>query len=237
MMLSRSTLVLACLIVVLLTLKDVVADVDEPLRSKGWHEIPFDNKQQNLFRTLDGDGIEVISSKSVSLLQKSLAIDISVQPILRWRWCVTKSAPSTDLSIKGSDDRSLAIFVAFPFVEERATAFERIERKMVEATLGKDAPGRILMYVWGGGGDRGALVNSPHLGDIGMMKILRPGTTPPGEWFAEEINIADDYREAFGREAPNPIHIAISADTDDTNSSSKGIVTDLKFVGSLKAFW
>lgn len=236
MMYVRSVFFLTLFIVLALAPKDIIADIDKALQSKGWHEIIFGNKQRNQFNRLDNGGIEVVSHKSISLLQRPLTVDISAQPILRWRWCVAKAAPPTDLSIKGNDDRSLVIFVAFPFLEERATAFERIERKMIEATHGEDAPGRVLMYVWGGHEDRGTLVKSPYLGESGMMKILRPSSTPPGQWFTEEIDIARDYREAFGSEAPNPIHIAISADTDDTKSSSKGVVTDLRFVESAKIF-
>jgi hypothetical protein len=40
-----------------------------------------------------------------------------------------------------------------------------------------------------------------------------------------------DYREAFGEGPPNPAQIAISADTDDTRSTSRGFVADIAFIG------
>ncbi|MGI9435988.1 MAG: DUF3047 domain-containing protein, partial [Geminicoccaceae bacterium] len=176
------------------------------------------------------------SRGSVSLLQLPVAVDIEAQPTLHWRWCVTKPAPGTDLSEKGEDDRSLAIYVAFPFVAAEASAFEKLERKIIEKTAGKDAPGRVLMYVWGGKLERGAVVSSPYMGDSAMMKILRSSRTPTGQWFEEQIDIADDYRTAFGSEPPDPIYIAISADTDDTDSASKGIVMDLEFLTEDRIF-
>ncbi len=234
--LLRSSFCLAVFLPMMLPLGGVLADVDGKLQAKGWEEFVFKDKRTNHFSAHGDSGIEIVSQSSVSLLQIPVSIDIESQPILRWRWCVTEPVPTTRLSVKGADDRSLAIYVAFPFLAEEATAFERIERKVIEATAGKDAPGRVLMYVWGGDGDRGALVESPYLGTSGMMKILRPARTPSGQWFAESIDIAEDYRQAFGSKAPNPLHIAISADTDDTESTARGVIMNLGFLGSAKVF-
>ena len=49
--------------------------------------------------------------------------------------------------------------------------------------------------------------------------------------FAERVDIAQDYRESFGEDAPDPTQIAISADTDDTGSTSRGFVAALAFLG------
>lgn len=207
----------------------VNAGVDKALEEQGWAELVFDDKPANHFSMNDHRGIDVVSKGSVSLLKMPVKVDISTKSALHWRWCLAEGAPATPLSIKGADDRSLAIYVAFPFVAEEATAFERMERRIVEATIGKDAPGRVLMYVWGGEAKRGTLVDSPYLGKSGMMKILRPADTPSNRWFQESINIAEDYREFFGNPPPNTLYIGISADTDDTQSTSRGIIMDLKF--------
>lgn len=234
--LVRSIIFSTTLMLLFFSAGDAAAAVDEALQTKGWNEFLFDGLQANRFTARDDGGIGVISQGGVSLLKMPVSIDIDTLPALQWRWCVTEAAPATSLSIKGADDRSLAIYVAFPFIAEEASAFERIERKIVEATVGKDAPGRILMYVWGGEENRGTLIESPHLGNSGMMKVLRPAESPKNQWFQETINIADDYQAFFGTYPPNPSFIAISADTDDTNSASRGIVTDIEFFGPTKAF-
>ena len=207
-----------------------IADVDEQLQAEGWDEVRFDNKPPNQFISGENGEIEVNSRSSVSLLKMPLAVDVKAQPVLRWRWRVLEAAPTTDLAVKGADDRSLAIYVAFPFVPEEATTFERMKRKLVEATAGKEAPGRVLTYVWGGDADRGSIIESPYFGDSGMMTILRSADAPTGQWFTETIDIADDYQQAFGTLPPDPLYMAISADTDDTNSVAKGDVTDLEFL-------
>jgi len=218
------------------TMGCATADIDTGLQAEGWDEFLFDNKSANQFSLAEHGGIEVISESSVSLLRMPLKIDVETQPTLRWRWCVREAAPASDLSVRGADDRSLAIYVAFPFVAEEATAFELMERRVVEATVGQDAPGRVLMYVWGGDVNRGSIVRSPHLGDSGMMTILRSADAPTGQWFAEDIDIAADYKRAFGKPPPDPLYVAIGADTDDTASASRGIVMDLEFVASDRLF-
>ncbi len=231
----RSVAFLICFIVAALPPNTASAFVDKALQAAGWREIGFKNMQENRFRARPDETIEVSSRDSVSLLQRSVMTDIKRRPILHWQWRMVKSAPPTDLSKKGGDDRSLAIYVTFPFVESEATFLERIERKIVEATAGKDAPGRVLMYVWGGDNDDGVFIPNPYFGNSGLMKILRSSKTHNGRWFTEDINIRDDYRHAFGSEAPNPTHLAISADTDDTNSSSMGFVMGLEFLEAPKS--
>lgn len=220
----------------LMALVPAKADVDKALEEQGWAEFVFDDKLPNSFKALEDGGIEVTSRGGVSLLQMPLSVDLDTRPLLRWRWSVTEAGPATPLSTKGADDRSLAIFIAFPFVAEEATVFERMQRGLVELFAGKDAPGRVLNYVWGGEGDRGMMIDSPYLGESGMMQILRPARTATGQWFEENVNIADDYIAAFGSPPPDPIYIAISADSDDTQSNSRGTVTDLEFLDPARAF-
>lgn len=210
----------------------VLAAVDEALLDAGWREVTFDGKIANRFTPDGTGGVAVQSDKSVSLVQRPLDVDLEATPHLSWRWRVDAPVPPTNLAVKGEDDRSLALYVAFPFVPEEAGVMERMKRAIVEKLAGKEAPGRVLMYVWGGQGDRGDRVQSPYLGDAGMMTILRPARTEAETWFDETVDVAEDYRRTFGSEPPDPASIAIGADTDDTESLVLGVVADLLFVGA-----
>ena len=226
---KRGRCVLASALALIMLPGLVQGRIDRLLNITDWQEITFDGKTSNQFHQAPGGGIQVESRQSVSVLQRPLMVDLADQPILRWRWRVDRAAPASDLSVKGGDDRSLAIYVAFPFVPTEANLFERLKRSMVETIAGKDAPGRILCYVWGGEGARGDLVPSPYYGSAGMQKILRPAGSPTGEWFEEEVDIAADYRATFGDDPPNPLNIAISADSDDTGTVIAATVVDLAF--------
>lgn len=208
----------------------VLAQVDEALLAEGWSEVIFDGKAPNHFVSHASGGVTVMSNQSVSLARQPLSVDLEKTPYLAWRWRVESQVPPTDLSTKGEDDRSLALYVAFPFVPEEATLMERMKRAVVETAAGEEAPGRVLTYVWGGDGERFDRVQSPYLGASGIITILRPAHSDEGVWFDEIIDVADDYRQTFGSDAPDPISIAIGADSDDTSSEAKGVIADLSFV-------
>ncbi len=210
-------------------------NVDQALLADGWLEITFDGKTPNRFSPDGFGGIAVLSDKSVSLIRRPLDVDLEETPFLSWRWQVTVPAPPADLSVKGEDDRSLALYVAFPFVPEEATVFERMRRSVVETVAGEEAPGRVLTYVWGGKAKRGDEVRSPYFGDSGMITVLRPANTSPGRWFEETVDIASDYRRIFGSVAPDPVSIAIGSDSDDTESMVEGVVANLDFVARSEA--
>ena len=82
---------------------------------------------------------------------------------------------------------------------------ERLKRPLVEALAGEDAPGRVLAYVFGGK-QRREVVASPHLGS-GFMRVLQPANSPVGQWFEERVDLAKDYRQAFGENAPDPVQL------------------------------
>ena len=227
--LNRST-VLAAILILALPPGIASAVVGPELQAAGWRELPNPNKTENTYALGPEGAIEVVSRDSVSTLYRPVEVDIRERPVLSWRWRVDEPAPATDLAAKGEDDCSLAVYVGFPYQAEDASLVESMKRSMVESVAGEDAPGRVLRYVFCGRHERGEVVPSPHLGEAGFMRVLRPTESPTGQWFTEQVDVAADYREAFGEEPPNPTHIAIQADTDNTRSSSRAYVADLTFV-------
>jgi hypothetical protein len=218
-------------LVVLLTLAPGVAQgaAGPELKAEGWRELASPRKAENAYRAGPDGAIEVISNNSVSTLYRPVDVSIEKLPVLTWRWRVDDPAPATDLSMKGEDDCSLAVYVGFPYDPGQASFFERLQRPLVEAWAGEMAPGRVLRYVFCGRQQRGEVVDSPYLGAAGFMRILRPADSPTDTWFAEQVDLAADYRQAFGEAPPDPAQIAIQADTDDTGSASRAWVADLVF--------
>ena len=206
------------------------AVVAPELEAKGWRELPNPNKQENVFSAGPDGAIEVVSDDSVSTLYTPVEVDLKERPVLTWRWRVDEPAPATDLAAKGEDDCSLAVYVGFPYDPGQASFFERMKRPLVESMVGEDAPGRVLRYVFCGRHRQGEVVESPYLGSAGTIKVLRPADSPTGEWFEEQVDLAADYREAFGEDPPNPTQVAIQADTDNTRSASRAAIADLAFL-------
>jgi hypothetical protein len=84
---------------------------------------------------------------------------------------------------------------------------------------------RVLLYVWGGKGPRGRLVPSPYLQGQGTSVVLRDAGTGA---FSETVDLASDYRRAFGHEAGALVGLAVSSDGDDTGSVVRATLSDLE---------
>jgi len=203
---------------------------DEGLVTQGWRILSFDGQAQNRFLSHANGKIEVKTEKSVSVLYKKIDVDLTATPRLQWAWKVDKPIPATDLTKRGQDDRSLALYVSFPFDEERAGFWERFIRSLVVTFKGEDTPGRVLSYVWGGSVPRGTVLESPYLKSAGALIALKGAGDATGTWHHEVVNIAQDYERVFGVPANQPYQIAISADSDDSGASGRGYVRNIRFV-------
>ena len=167
--------------------------------------------------------------REVPLLYREVPPTEGKNQLLSWRWRVDKSMPPTDLALKGSDDRPLALHVWFPADPDRTGWWQRLSRVALDLAIDAPVPGKWLTYVWGGIGSRGDSLVNPYSGPDGVIYILRSGNAPTGRWFNETIDIAADFERAFDYPAPAPIYIAISADADDTESSSVALIADIRF--------
>jgi hypothetical protein len=227
---GRACLCLALVLLLIPAPRGAQAVVGPELQAQGWQEIANPNKAENAYRATPEGAIEVTSRNSVSTLYRPVDANLEERPMLTWRWRVEEPAPATDLSAKGEDDCSLAIYVGFPYSSDQASFFERLKRPLVESWAGENAPGRVLRYVFCGRHQQGEVVESPYLGSAGFIRVLRPASSPTGKWFTEQVDLAADYRLAFGEEPQDPMQIAIQADTDNTQSASRALVADLAFV-------
>ena len=59
--------------------------------------------------------------------------------------------------------------------------------------------------------------------------MLESSNAPLGVWRDAAVNWQADYRAAFGGDPPQPTHLGLSADSDDTYTSSLGYFRDLRF--------
>lgn len=195
-----------------------------------WRVLRFDGKPETTFTPLGSSLVQVKTSRSSSFFYRQVSIDLRETPCLLWRWQVTESSiPATDMSQRGKDDRPLMVTVAFPFDSDRATLVERARHALIAGVTGRPPPGRVLAYTWGGAGQRGDQVASPQLDSAGMMRILRPSGSAHGVWFNEVVDLRAEFEAAFGYPAPAAIEVAVSGDSDDTQSRSSGLIGDLRF--------
>jgi hypothetical protein len=196
------------------------AAVDPRLGALGWQEMTFRDKPGNTYMLEPDGSIRIESRASVSVLWLELPSDPLATPILRWRWRIDQAVPPTDLRRRGGDDRSLAVHVAFSYVAERASLLERSVRTILGSIAGRELPGRLLTYVWGGDGGSPGWFDNPYLPTGNRIRVLRGVGAPTGAWLEERVDIAADFREAFGEEPTQVVQVGVGADSDDTLSAA-----------------
>lgn len=136
-----------------------------------------------------------------------------------WSWGVSQSVPATDLRRKGGDDRNISIYFVF-LPEADAAQMEGANIPQLNGTPNV----RILQYAWGGNHSRGAVLGSLYAPGQGATVALRQAGTGS---HSESVNLASDFAAAFGGAPGALVGIAVSGDSDDTNSSIRATISNL----------
>lgn len=224
-----SAFVLACGL--LLPAGAIAEDVaiDANLTSAGWSLFESSEWQPARFAETRDGAIRVTSDDSTALIWREVGADAKTRRYLSWRWRVDAAMPPTDITVKGGDDRPVAIHVWFEDPPERQSFFASIRATVLEGIFGIPVSGRVLTYVWGGKGKPGDAQRNPHIGEDSWMIVRRVQAAVPGRWVEERVDLAADFQRGFG-EAPPPARIiAIAADSEDTQTASTALVRDIRF--------
>ncbi len=186
--------------------------------SNGWQE-----QRLSLFSSNDysfGRNLGLQSRGSVSIAWTRLPRSEWDASGASWTWRVEESVPPTNLSRKGGDDRNISLY--FVFVPESVAP--RLEGANIRKLLG-NTDVRIIQYAWGGNHGRGEVIKSPYgPSGQGVTIPLRQAGTGQN---SERVNLAQDYARAFGGEKGALIGLAVSGDSDDTDSVIRAAIGNL----------
>lgn len=190
--------------------------------------VPFDKswttQRFSLFSSnkygFNGNTMSIASDGSVSLAYARVKSGLWGAKAAKWTWGVTQSVPVTDLGKKGGDDRNASVYFVFlPEAEAQALGEKADVRKLLTSESA-----RVLTYVWGDNRGRGTVLSSPYLGNRGKTVLLRAAGTGK---FSESVNLAADYKRAFGGKAGALVGLAVSADSDDTKTAIRASISGL----------
>lgn len=200
------------------------------LGAAGWQAIFLPGVSKTRF-DLHPDGTLTISAnRSFGLIYRMVMVSETKRRYLEWRWRLETGPAGIDLTRKGKDDRPIAIHVWFPAQPgEQATSswLSRLRDRM----SGLPSKGWSLSYVWGGASTAGTVLDNPYHKGRGKLVVLRPTDAMRGRWYRERVDLARDFRRAFGFLAPAVAYIAVSADTDDRGGYSRSRVASIRMTG------
>jgi len=184
--------------------------------SSGWQE-----QRLSLFSSNEytfGANLGMVSDKAVSIAWTRLPQAEWNSRSASWSWTVEQSVPPTDLSRKGGDDRNLSVY--FIFVPEAVAG--KLSGRGIRALLGRNDV-RVIQYAWGGNHRRGTVLPSPY-GRGGVTIPLRAASTGS---HSENVDLVADYARAFKGTPGALIGMAVSGDSDDTNSFIRATLANM----------
>lgn len=208
---------------------DPPAAIDDSLRKAGWTLFSDDRWAPARFQIRPDGAIEARSDNSTALIWKKVDEGDAQKSRLTWDWRVDEIMPPTDITVKGGDDRPLALHVWFMKPRDQLNFLERLRADFIELWVGLPVHGRLLTYVWGGRGKPGDAQPNPHVGDGSWMIVLRNSDARTGVWLPESRDLVADYRAAFGEDPPARGIVALAADSEDTQTRSRAAVRRLRF--------
>jgi hypothetical protein len=184
-----------------------------------WERITFPFQTATRFDE-QGDDMMIAGDGSVSIAWRHLDQAFWSAEYASWTVDVMQSVPATDLSQKGGDDRNLSLYFVFANDDTAARAQRGAS---LSRLLGRDDV-RVLLYVFGGAAARGAQFDSPYMDGKGRVIVKAPAKAGT---FSEEVNLVSDFAEAFSGPRGNLIGVALSTDSDDTDTKVRAMVSDL----------
>ncbi len=182
--------------------------------ANGWSEQKLSLFSNNSYSF--GNALSMTSNGGVSIAWTRLPQSEWQASTARWTWTVEQSVPATDLRQKGGDDRNLSLY--FVFVPDDQA--EALQGANIRQLLG-NSDVRVLLYVWGGDYARGSQFASPYLQGQGVNVMLRQAGTGS---FTENVDLAADYARAFGGQPGSLVGLAVSGDSDDTDSAIRAAI-------------
>jgi hypothetical protein len=186
------------------------------LSASNWRYMSFPRRRRAEFKARGEDTVIVLAESGVGVLWHPVPLGVSKARKARWR--VAAGVGPTDLTKRGGDDRTLAVY--FVFVDG-----QEVPDNLDLMRLLRQQQGYLLMYVWGGSANPGTVLPLPYFEGRGRTIVKRAADAPTDVWFDEMVEVREDFHRAFGR-WPGRL-VAVSSDSDDTGGVNIAVVADL----------
>jgi hypothetical protein len=188
-----------------------------------WKPFFFPKIRKHSTYTIEAAGqdhvLKAESSGTASAIVYKESFNVYDHPRVRWRWKVDSVYKKGDARTKEGDDYPIRVYVMFEYDPEQAGAFEKMKYGLARSIYGKYPPHSSLSYVWANRDESGKFLASPYT-DRAKMVLLEKGAEKAGTWQEAEVNILEDYEQAFGKKPPARARLAVMNDSDNTGVSS-----------------
>jgi hypothetical protein len=164
------------------------------------------------FSIVDVDGrraLRIASRGDRSTIARPVQVDLGGTPALEWSWKVTRLPAQADVRRSATSDSAAQLLVVWPRPPQLLRS-------------------RIIAYAWDTTAPADSIVPSRKAGTVTFV-VVRSGTAGLGRWLPERRNVLADYRRIYGEE-PDPVRaVAVSIDTNDTQSPAEAYIGPIVF--------
>ena len=195
----------------------------------GWKPLTFRNIERHTrYSLVREDGNTVLradSEAAASGLVREQTIDLKEFPIIEWRWRAGNVLSKADVKTKAGDDYPVRLYITFAHDANSISLADRAAR----AIYGQLPPRAAINYIWDTRSPVGTTVPNAYTDRVRMI-VVESGSARVGEWITYRRDLAQDFRKAFGYDAPLVSGIAVMTDTDNTGEKATAWFGDIRFV-------
>jgi len=194
----------------------------------GWKPLTFRNIERHTRYSLVRESGSVVlradAEASASGLVLEQTIDLKTFPLIEWRWRTNGLLAKADVRSRGGDDYPVRLYITFAHDANSISLADRAAR----ALYGQLPPRAAINYIWDTKAPTGTVVANAYTDRVRMI-VVESGSERVGQWVGYQRNLAEDFRKAFGYDAPPVSGIAVMTDTDNTGESVTAFFGDIRF--------
>jgi hypothetical protein len=202
------------------------------IEAAGWKPMLLPKiKAHTQYDLIDDGGAKVLSARanaSMSGLSREVNIDPQQTPIIEFRFKVEELPKDADIKTKAGDDFAARIYLLFDYDINKLGFGDRTKIRIGRSLYGNALPTAALNYVWDTQYPVGQIIPNAYTDRVRAV-VVESGAAKLGQWVTVRRNVAEDFKHAFGDEAPRIIGIAIATDADNTGSSARARYGDISF--------
>ena len=183
------------------------------------------------YTTVKEEGSVVVranADNSASGLIRDVKIDPAEYPFLHWRWKVSNTYVRGDVRSKDGDDYPARIYLAFDYDPQRLGLLDRAKYGAVKLLYGQAPPLRVINYIWESKAPKDTITSSAYTDWVKMI-VVESGPSLANRWIAEQRNVVEDFRRAFGEDPGMITGVAIMTDADNTGEAATAWYGDIVF--------
>lgn len=191
-------------------------------------------------------GIQVLAASSYGTLVHDMRGPAASR--LQWRWRLDQplsgGKANADILTKAGDDAALKVCVMFDHDLSRVPFVERTVLRLARSASGEALPAATVCYVWDSTHPAFTQGANPYTRRVRFISLQGRGA-PLARWMPESRDVAQDFIDLFGDElpqgqatprdaAPAVTRVLIGADSDNTASTSRGWVADMRWAANTR---